>query len=198
VSNFRLSAKSSPPSDTASNAEGRFDALVRAHYSRLCNFAARFLQSDEVVEDIVQDVFLAIWKKHTEFDFDDPLPYLYQAVRNRVVMHARQRRVRDEWQQREQASIELPMRGDAADTVETTELTRELSAAINALPEGCRLVFTMSREQDLTYPEIARALGISVKTVEGQMSRALRSLRLRLADYLSVGVIAAALSRFIV
>lgn len=171
---------------TAADAEARFDALVLAHYDGLCNFAARLLRSNDVVEDIVQDVFLVIWQKRLVFRYDDPLPYLYQAVRNRVVMHSRRQQVRDRWLDKSASVEPVKSPDDAAARVVCSDLAREIAAAVDALPERCRLVFTMSREQDLSYAEIARALDVSVKAVEGQMSRALKQLREQLGHYLSV------------
>jgi RNA polymerase sigma-70 factor (ECF subfamily) len=172
-----------------------FDTLVRSHGARLCNFAVRFVRSHDIAEDIVQDVFLAIWRRQTEFDYADPLPYLYQAVRNRAVMHARQQRVRDRWREAVEATAE-PAETEPADA-DTADLAAALARAVEALPERCRLVFTMSREQDLTYAEIARLLGISIKTVETQMGRALKALRSGVADYLTLAVTLASTMRWL-
>jgi RNA polymerase sigma-70 factor (family 1) len=166
-----------------------FDTLVRSHYGRLCNFVYRFVGSREVAEDIVQDVFVRLWENREAFDITDPLPYLYQSVRNRAVSHQRQTVVRERW--REQAlsvAQERHAASSAASEVEAGEVADAVARAVEALPERCRLVFTMSREQDLSYAEIARLLGISVKTVETQMGRALKSLRARLAGYLPLAV----------
>ena len=197
MSNLPLRSASPNAGAPRTDVNARFDALVRDHYARLCNFALRFLGSDEVVEDIVQDVFLAIWQKHVEFRYDDPLPYLYQAVRNRAAMHARRRKVRDRWVEESQTSEPLQSAPDAAARIECSELARRMATAVNALPERCRLIFTMSREQDLSYAEIARALDISIKTVEAQMTRALKTMREQLADYLSVGLAVVAASRWL-
>jgi RNA polymerase sigma-70 factor (ECF subfamily) len=164
-----------------------FDALVREHYGRLCNFVFRFVGSRDVAEDIVQDVFARLWRSHESFDIKDPLPYLYQSVRNRAVSYRRQTVVRDRW--REQAASVADERlpaTTASSELDAADLADAIARAVNELPDRCRLVFTMSREQDLTYAEIASALGISVKTVETQMGRALKALRTRLAGYLSV------------
>jgi RNA polymerase sigma-70 factor (ECF subfamily) len=192
VSNLPLPSAAPNGRAEAADTDARFDALVRGHYARLCNFALRLLGSSDVVEDIVQDVFLAIWKQRATFRYDDPLPYLYKAVRNRAVMHARRQGVRHRWQEREEAAGQPPCIDDTATEVECTDLAREMARAIDALPERCRLVFTMSREQELSYGEIARLLGISVKTVETQMGRALKTLRNQLADYLTVALTVAA------
>ena len=160
-----------------------FDAFARAHYERLCNFAYRYVESRDVVEDIVQDVLTELWRRREQFDVRDPLPYLYQAVRNRALTYVRHRRVRERWQARVLAEGE-PHTADTAPDVELTDLARAIASAVDALPERCRLIFTMSREQDLTYADIARILGLSVKTVEAQMGRALKALRTRLAPFL--------------
>jgi len=169
------------------NTSTSFDGLVRTHYGRLCNFAMRLVRSRETAEDIVQDVFDRVWQRRDQFDIHDPLPYLYQAVRNRAIMHARRRQVFEHWW--EGAARDVEARGpDAAAQVERADLAQAVRTAVGALPDRCRLIFTMSREQDLSYAEIARLLGISVKTVETQMGRALKSLRTRLAGYLAMAV----------
>ena len=84
---------------------------------------------------------------------------------------------------------------DAASEVELADLRRAVARAIDALPERCRLIFTMSREQDLSYAEIARILDISVKTVETQMGRALKALRARLVGYLPIALALASASQ---
>lgn len=178
-----------------------FDALVRAHYGRLCNFAFRFVESRDVAEDVVQDVFTLLWRRREGFDVRDPLPYLYQAVRNRAVSYRRAQVVRDRWLQRatrtEGGRPSSAASSAASAGVEAAELAGAVVRAVSELPERCRLIFTMSREQDLSYAEIARVLGISVKTVETQMGRALKALRSRLAGYLSVAILAASSGRML-
>lgn len=170
-----------------------FDELVAKHYAGLCNFAFRFVSSREIAEDIVQDVLAELWCRWPEFDVREPLPYLCQAVRNRVANHRRHEKVRVGGWDRIAAEAERRTAAvDASREVEATDLEAAIVRAVDDLPERCRLIFTMSRAQDLTYTQIAQALGLSVKTVENQMTRALRTLRTRLAGYL--GAVAAAIS----
>lgn len=75
---------------------------------------------------------------------------------------------------------------NASDQLISNELEREITMAINSLPEKCRIIFEMSRFEELKYAEIADKLGLSVKTVEAQMSKALSILRRHLADFLSL------------
>jgi RNA polymerase sigma-70 factor, ECF subfamily len=179
----------SQPAAPSPDASQAFDALVRAHYGKLCGFAYRLLGSREMAEDAVHDVFLHVWQGRERFDFRDPLAYLYRAVRNRIISDRRHHLVHD----RVVADIgEMSNSApDAADDVEGEELARAAARAVETLPPRCRLVFTMRREQGLSYAEIAQVLDISVKTVENQMTRAAKLLRARLAGYLSLTLVVA-------
>jgi RNA polymerase sigma-70 factor (ECF subfamily) len=131
----------------------------------------------------VQDVFAAIWRRQAVFDYTDPLPYLYRAVRNRAISHRRQTQRHAGWLAG--LALEWADRGVAApDPSEASDLARGIEEAIAALPERRRTIFVMHRDQHLTYGEVAAELGISIKTVETQMGRALKTLRERLAPYL--------------
>lgn len=163
--------------------EQTFDAMVRAHYGRLCDFVYRYVRSRATAEDIVQDIFVRILRSE-RFDYDDPLPYLYRAARNGAASHVRQQRTRERL--RAQAGSAAGSRRAEAEA-EYHELAEAVDHAIDSLPARAREIFTMSRVQGLTYAEIARTLGLSIKTVDNQMGRALKLLRVRLAPYLPVG-----------
>ncbi len=175
-----MSADSPPPADF----DNAFEALVRTHYARLAAFAYRYLGSREAAEDAVQEVLLKVWERGSARPLVDPLAYLYQATRNECLMVLRHRR---RWQLTD-VDAEPLTAAQSADDVDPDDVRAAVDAAIAALPERTRLVFAMSREQDLTYAEIARILGISAKTVENQMSRALRLLRRSLGRFLLLGV----------
>lgn len=157
--------------------------LVREHYARLCQFALDLTGSRADAEEIVQDVFTSVWVQWGRTRPDDPLAYFYGAVRRASASRHRKAYVREAWLTTE-ATVERLERTVADEYDERTTLAA-LARAIDRLPERCRLVFTMSRDQDFTYNEIARALEISVKTVETQMGRALKALRKALAPHLS-------------
>lgn len=162
-----------------------FDALFLAHYAGLCQLAYRMVGSRAVAEDIVQDLFLAVWARPSGSDLNDPVPYLYTAVRNRSISHCR----RERWRFTTLATRALDLvreRTPDPDSANLSELAAAMERAIQALPERRRQIFTLHREQHLSYAEIARMLDISIKTVETQMGRALKTLRLQLAPFLSV------------
>ena len=167
----------------ASGDRGAFEQLFREHYAALVRFGEGLLRSRELAEDTVQEVLLNLWRQRETVRVDDSLrAYLYRAVRNRALNHIRNERVRREAvpqivrETREAA-------GADAGLVET-ELEAAVRAAIAELPPRCREVFELSRVRGLKYAEIAETLGISIKTVETQMGRALKSLRERLGDIL--------------
>lgn len=138
-----------------------------------------------MAEEIVQEVFLYIWERRETWDVrTSAKSYLFAAVRNAATSYLRHERV---VRQREAETVELFIRPAAtADArVTTAELVAAVQRAVSRLPERCRLIFTLHREQGLTYPEIAEVLDISPKTVEVQMGRALKALRQALAGFRS-------------
>lgn len=161
-----------------------FDALFLAQYAGLCQLAYRMVGSRAVAEDIVQDLFLAVWARAGGADLADPVPYLYTAVRNRAISHLR----RERWRMSTLATraLELWRNRSDDDHSDTGDLASAVNLAIQELPQRRRQIFTLHREQHLSYAEIARTLDISIKTVETQMGRALRTLRTRLAPYLGL------------
>lgn len=130
--------------------------------------------------NIVHDVFLGLWEKWEGLPEDTNYKsYLYAGVRNRGLNFIRDRKKQVAFEQVAEGKLAL-----AADEMNATELEGEIEFAIQSLPEKCREVFEMNRKEGLKYAQIAEALGISVKTVEAQMSKALGVLRERLGEFL--------------
>jgi RNA polymerase sigma-70 factor (ECF subfamily) len=163
--------------------ETAFDEIFRAWYPSLVRSAESIVRSRAVAEEIVQDVMLELWRRRESLASDtSPQAYLFQSTRNRALNHVRHERV-----QRKVEPI-LTTRSDT-DASAPAELVEEeidvaLRSAVAELPERCREVFELSRTSGLKYSEIAAVLGISVKTVEAQMGKALRALRVKLAQWL--------------
>jgi RNA polymerase sigma-19 factor, ECF subfamily len=157
-----------------------FETIFRAYFGDLATYAARLVGSLDA-EDVVQDVFVGIWTDGRRLTPPDYLSaYLHRAVRNRAVNRLRHRRMVLGWQTRE-AALGEPQATRPDRELENAELGRAIKEAAAGLSPRCREVFRLSREGQLTYTEIAEVLGISVKTVESLMGRALKALRLRLA-----------------
>ena len=134
----------------------------------------------EEAKGVVQDVFMVVWTKFETLPADMNMrSYLYTAVRNKSLNH-----IRDRQKQVMLESVPEQKLAGEVDSLEERELAAEIEMAINSLPGKCRQVFEMSRYEELKYIEIAQRMNISVKTVEAQMSKALRLLREQLAPFL--------------
>ena len=160
-----------------------FDAIFRAHYPPMVALAERMLRQRAVAEEIAQDVMLELWKRRSTLSFDVSLrAYLFQSTRNRVLNHLRHEKVERLGQAVAATDPLVEPRPHAVLAEE--EIDAAVREAVATLPERCREVFELSRVQGLRYAEIAAIMGISVKTVEAQMGKALRILRERLAAWL--------------
>jgi RNA polymerase sigma-70 factor (family 1) len=159
-----------------------FEAMFHAYHAPMCAFAYRYLGARDLAEEIVQEVFLFVWERREGWDVRSSVrSYLFTAVRNAALSYLRHERVvrRRESEVRRLQPEPPPSPDLAAVEAETVAAVRR---AVERLPERCRLAFTLHREQGLTYAEVAAVLGISPRTVEVQIGRALKSLRKCLID----------------
>lgn len=162
------------------------ESLFRSYFIPLCQFATGYLKDTPMSREIVQEVFVNLWEKRDSIDLSRSVrSYLFTSVRNRCLNHLRNtRKFSSELLNLEDHPVEIS--GGDHDILVTEELSLKIDQAINELPEKCRQVFLLNRTQHLKYQQVADHLGISVKTVETQMSKALNHLRLRLSEYLTI------------
>jgi len=166
--------------------ERALEEVFRAHYGGMVSFVRRFVFAPDIAEELVQDVFFKLWSKRESLSEIDALrTYLFRAARNTALNHLRRKKLENAWEEQEAARGEPITSGATDDEASTSEVAVAVNQAIGRLPARCREIFLMSREGGMTYGEIAHTLGISIKTVETQMGRALKSLRLSLARYRS-------------
>ena len=159
-----------------------FDAIFRQWYEPVVRSANRVLHDPGVAEELSQDVFLELWRRRETLAPDSSVAgYLMQAVRNRALNHLRHLHVQKKSAVYVEALSEPAEQADAE--TEAGELQDAIRDAIAALPPRTREVFLLSRERNLRYSEIAEQLGVSVKAVEANMSRALRQLREKLSPF---------------
>lgn len=163
-----------------------FEMLFRTYYQPLCNYAYTFLQDRQDAEEIVQSTFLMVWEKKNELAIRTSVkPYLYAMVRNACLNALKHEKIKQRHAGEELATAERSY-DSVAHIVATNELEFRIKEAIDELPEQCRMVFKLSRFEELKYSEIAEQLGISIKTVENHMGKALKIMRDRLRDYLPI------------
>lgn len=167
--------------------EYSFELLFRKYYVRLCCFANKFLNDPEEAREIVQDVFLKLWEARDDIKPEDSLnSYIFSVTRNKCINKLRRRNIESKYTEILQLVYAENREISPHDSLLANELGNEFSVAIEKLPARCREIFDLSRIEGLRYNEIAIMLHISVKTVEAQMSKALKILRFELKDYLLI------------
>ena len=167
--------------------EAAFEVIFRRHYSALCAFGNRYLDDRAQAEELVQDLFTQLWVDRARWEVRGSLSsYLFGAVRNRALNHRKRRAIERDWSDNESASAQDDQSelrwssrppADAHAVLEAAELRLHLERAIASLPERCRLVMHLRWHDRLSYADIAEVMGISVKGVENQLGRGLKTLR---------------------
>jgi len=154
-----------------------FQETFYKYYEPLCKYAFTIVKESHSCEDIVQETFLRVWEKKQNLIGSEELTwYLYTAIRNNCLsfLEKNQKTVLGEFNGQE--IIETPGERPPVPATETDYDTL-LQNALENLPPKCREVFVLSRVSNLTYKQISDSLGISIKTVENQMGKALKILR---------------------
>lgn len=163
-----------------------FEQVFNGYYQQLASFSYTYVQSHEVAEDIVQEMFSNIWTKVDKIDIRTNIKsYLYGATRNACLNYLKHQKIERKYEAQE---MQKPTYNDV-DFLELDELEKEIEVALNKMPERCREIFVMSRYEEKRYKEIAEELDLSIKTVENQMGKALKVMRSSLARYLPVAIL---------
>lgn len=159
-----------------------FEKLFKDYFPALMAFSRRILGDEDDAREVVHQVFIKLWERRNEIDLSISMKsYLFTAVNNRSLNMIRDRK--------KFSSEEVPEyveKWDVSDELESMELEEKIRRVIETLPERCRVIFELNRFDGLTYKEISKQLDISVKTVENQMTKALKILREQLAEYLTL------------
>jgi len=163
--------------------------LFRTYYQPLCKYAYTFLQDKEDAEEIVQSTFLMVWEKRESLAIRAAVkPYLYAMVRNACLNVIKHEKIKQKYVG-EEVALATRSQDSVSHAIASNELEYRIKMAMEELPEQCRMVFKLSRFEELKYAEIARQLNISIKTVENHMGKALKIMREQLKDYLPLIVV---------
>lgn len=160
-----------------------FETIFKRHYAPITRYASSIVRDPNIGEEIAQEVFMYIWEKREQIELHSELKsYLFSSAKNKCLNYLKLELPK------QQAMTDLSgiagMSENTMTTDDTQLLKRKIQYAIDQLPEKCRNIFVLSRYGGLTYAEIAEDLELSVKTVENQMSIALRKLKESLSEEL--------------
>jgi len=176
-------------SDNNKETEQIFADIYSKHYSELCIYAMRFLKDEDEAEEIVQEIIFKLWEQREQLEAVNSLrSYLYRSVHNRCLNYIKHQLHKDRYS--DKAFIEMKkLELESAEDYNNKELEEKVHSAISELPDRCKEVFQLSRFEGKKNKEISEHLGISVKAVEANITRALSALRESLDKYLKVELI---------
>ncbi|WMX16173.1 MULTISPECIES: RNA polymerase sigma-70 factor [unclassified Aureispira] len=164
------------------NSQREFQEIYHRHFNGLANYAYSVLKDKDAAKDVVQDVFLDLWNKRETLSIKTSLEaYLIRAVKFKSIDFIRKDKTKQQYVANMTPSGVPQTESDDGDE-RNEDRKKQLSYAIAQLPAKCRQVFLLSRVNGYTYKEIAEEMDISAKTVENQISRALKLLRQKLSD----------------
>ena len=169
--------------------ERAMERIFELYYDGLVKKAYHVLMDAHQAKDLVQDVLFNFWVKRETISIETGLKaYLRRAVDHRSIDQIRRKKrfgVPEEITDFSQASEEA----SAQEVLENSDLNQTILAAIGSLPERCKLIFSLSRFEDLSHREIAEKLDISTKTIENQMTKALKTIRQAVNKYKELSVL---------
>ena len=161
--------------------EDAFKSLFETYFTPLCRFIYLHLDDKNVAEELAMDIFIYLWENRETFQIQLSLKaYLFQAAKNKCLNELRKKKETVGLD-----GVEVSTINTSVSALETEELYRLIQEAVFSLPDKCRNIFLLSRRENLTNQEIARKLNISVKTVEGQITKALKKIKKFLGDQYS-------------
>ncbi|SKC87427.1 RNA polymerase sigma-70 factor [Ohtaekwangia koreensis] len=162
-----------------------FEEIYNRYWRKLYSTAYRRIQSREIAEEFVQDIFTSLWINRELVHIKSLTAYLYTAVKYKVINHLHHESIRKQY-----FNLQLKTLSEADNCTEELVFANDLHVSvqkeISKLPPKCQQVFKLSRQENLTMKQIASQLGISEKTVEHQLGKALRVLRMNIKQIIVV------------
>lgn len=158
--------------------EEAFKQIYERFWEKLYQVSYYYTHSKEDSEDILINIFMAVWNNREKIEIEYMESYLVKAVKNQSLKYIiKQQRVREHIRKLEENALKSTTAADSPEIqLEIKELSRHLDNQVQSLPEKTKTIFLLNRENGLTYEQIAHSLGVSVKTVEYHISKALAVL----------------------
>lgn len=159
-----------------------FEELFHCYYGYLCAYAYKIVQDSANAEEIVQEFFVRLWEKREQLSINTSVKnYFFRSVKNLCINAIQHEKIKSKYAQKVISETDISF--SIEDNFIETELSEKINLSIQSLPEKRQEIFRMNREEGLKYREIAEKLNVSVKTVETQMSLAIKTLRKMLKKY---------------
>lgn len=169
--------------DIRDGKEGAFEKLFKRYYKNLCVYALKYIPDELIVEDLVQEMFQKLWEKRDNFYITTSLDsYLFRSIHNLAINYINHEKIKNGYKDRVIKGYKEKVYNDDNAYWEL-DLETIVNKNIEDLPDRRRQIFKMSRFEDMKNQEIADKLNVSIKTVEAQMTQAIKFLRDRLKDY---------------
>lgn len=166
-----------------------YEELFTKYYQLLCSYATKYVKDINISEEIVQELFYTIWKNKKDLKITTSVKsYLFKAVQNNCLLIINKKNVENKYTDFVKYNLKYSLE-DTLHTVNYNEVNDIINSTLDSLPENCREIFKLSRYEGLKYKDIAQKLSISVKTVEANIGKALKSFRYSLKDYMSIFLI---------
>ena len=164
--------------------ESAYEVLFKTFYKELVVYANRYLYNMDVSKEVVQDLFVKLYEKRKKLAINSSLKaYLFRSVQNKCINYINAQKIRNKYTEtakNNQVEVDTPI----DKSIDLAELENALYAAIGELPPKCRMIFKMNRFEGYSNQEIAERLDLSKRTVETQITKALRALRTKLRPFI--------------
>ncbi|MDR6786505.1 RNA polymerase sigma-70 factor (family 1) [Pedobacter africanus] len=169
--------------------EQAYAVVFRKYWDKLLVVAGRRLNDQDEAEEVLQDIFLNLWKRRQKLELRVGFDHYFAVALKFEIINRLARQQRESSRNENYTRTITSLVQDASGNFDLELLRTELEASIQALPPKCQLVFRMSREKDMTNKEIAADLGISEKAVEKHVGAAIKTLRTKFGQYLPIFLI---------
>lgn len=171
------------------SSDAGYEQIYKENFKALHRYAYTFVKDSEIAEDMVQSAFVKLYERSAEVEIHTSVTsYLYKAVYHNSLNYLKHQKVKYKHATYVKNKSNK-LKNTTEERMKADELQAHIEDAMQELPERCRTVFQLSRFEGLKYREIADKLDISIKTVENQMGKALRIMRNKLSDYLTMLII---------
>ena len=169
--------------------EAAYEMLFKEYYKVLTVFANKYIKDIETSKELVQELFVHLYERRETLDINSSLKsYLFRSVHNRCINFINAQKIRDKYAEHVNYTNNIAQ-NSLEEEVNLSELENALYKAIGELPPKCQAIFKLNRFEGLSNVEIADKLTLSKRTVETQISKALKILRLKLEPYMAVGCV---------